>query len=116
MNNYEEKALQLDMQLATTIGYTDVKESKLYKHRIAGKLKGEHQTIARWTQGDGDAFRLAVEYSIEVMFPIPDEMQVNYTKDYKGCVLCFRYKNFPDKQSAVRFAIVQAVINKLKGA
>lgn len=106
---YEEKCLTLDKTLAELLGYT-------YGNFMWFNPKGEVVKMPRWTQHSGAVLRLAVEYdcypcncasSIVVEKPQWDtrSMREYYSQE--------EVADFPDKLSAVRYAIVQAAINKL---
>lgn len=114
MNDYEQKCFQLDKELAKLIygcpafidSCTDFMWFEADVHFS--------QPLARWTQDDAEAFRLAVEHNIQVCvysdLVITEYMSNDYPTGDR-----YQYHSFPDKSSAVRFAIVQAVVNKLKG-
>lgn len=85
--SYEEKCLALDKQLAELLD--------IYQPHPP-----------RWTLDDAEAFRLMVEYRVEL------EIFKGYVKNFRSGPEHF-YKEYPTKESAVRHAIVQAVINKL---
>jgi hypothetical protein len=113
-----DKYLEADIALAEALGYTDVTQSQFYYHSIRGKKNGEGTLIQRATLDDAEAFRLMVEYCV---FP-ESHIGLIFVRDIEGSTeeeakyWCdvFSMSNHPDKLTAVRFAIVQAVIAKLK--
>lgn len=115
-NTYEQKALELDRELAGLLGW------HRFYYNISNVLYGDkpNQSIVggvvpRWSQDDGEAFRLAVEQSFDII-SYKQAVKVMYDDGFKQTFESEQYyKDFPDKLSAVRYAIVQAVVNKLKG-
>lgn len=108
MNKYE----QADRELAELLGYTRI--DKLDNGQFICFLPGclhSNAFMPRWTQDDGECFLLMVEYEIPV-------------DNWRGS--CWvgsgddsffqveQYNNHKDKATATRYAIVQAVISKLK--
>lgn len=110
-----DKYILAEKELAELLGYSRL----TYPHFSIdqcwagfpyGKYKDE-EYIPRWARDDAEAFRLTVEHNV-----CPQE--------FKGCIwigngddTCFQcepLENHPDKLTAVRYAIVQAVIAKLK--
>lgn len=112
--SYEEKSLAADKELAELLGWTNLKETEFKSpHDYLGvSSKGLEEYITRWTQDDASSFQLMVEHDITVeVF----HKQIWATDSYVNDVTdCFAVSYFPSKAAAVRFAIVQAVINKLK--
>ncbi len=94
MDNYEEKALQLDKELAVVFGLADL------------------SPVPRWTQEDDISFRLMVEHDVEPQ-RLDTEIAV-YDCDSMKRRSTVYLVDFPDKLTATRFAICQAVVNKLK--
>lgn len=100
MNIYE----QADKELAELLGWTfqdyQLDGNYVWYNAIADQVNPPH-----WTLDDGECFRLAVEYEIDVLKLIygHDWLLMNDMADTK------------DRLSAVRYAIVQSVISKLKG-
>lgn len=110
MNTYEQKCLQLDKELAEALGWTDVSFLKSI-NEIKGVYNGVFNVHKRWTQDDGECFRLAVEYEIDVYIDATEaETHIGGTGG-----ISVQFSDFPDKLSAVRFAICSAVLAKLKG-
>ena len=106
-NKYEQDCLQLDKELAELLGWTNVADSCKYG-KPPNQTEYSSCPIQRWTQNDAEAFRLMVEYNVEL------EMFDAFVSDFRTGPNYY-YAEFPNKQSTVRFAIVQAVVNKLKG-
>lgn len=105
---YEQKSFELDKELAGLLGYTNIRQSKLFPEKFVGRYSsGDKGHIPRWTQDDAEAFRLAVEHDV-----LPSTNGKNISAPGVSTLYA---TDFPDKQSAARYAIVQAVINKLKG-
>lgn len=110
---------ELDKELAELLGWHRIMQGNFYgdTSRFVGdnpSLNIVNGFIPRWTQDDGAAFRLAVDNNLEYVFD--DESiavydSVDELKEWSNTEI----KAFPDIFSAVRVAIVQATINKLKG-
>ena len=112
MNDYEQKALALDKELAELLGWHRFTSTKAGLYGDNPSLNKVYQPIPRWTQNDGAALRLAVEYEIDIKHYEEGVTTMwawdNFSeKEYLS-------KDFPDGYSCVRYAIVQATINKLK--
>lgn len=69
----------------------------------------------RYTQNDSEVFKLMVEHSVDIEQWAQSVRAIYFTGN-DGCkTLKVSYDDHPDKATAIRFAIVQAVIDKLKG-
>lgn len=112
MNNNE--LLELDKELAMLLGYKDISKGNFYgdSSRWCGVCPEMNKRvyIPRWTMDDGAAFRLAVEHEISLSIG-----KCVTIIDIEHDTIVEHHADFPDKFSAVRVAIVQATINKLKG-
>ncbi len=108
---YKQRCIELDRELATLLGWT-IRNGHLcgLPPNYTGTLWS--MPVPRWTQSDADAFRLAVEHDV---FPELWIGQVWIGNGDDKHFVCEDPVNFSDKITAFRFAIVQAVINKLKG-
>lgn len=120
MNNYEQKCLEADKELAQLLGWTEIElvdyspDSEEYSPD--GILMGTNPKgfslldIPRWTQDDAEAFKLACEHYIYV------ETSLDYWDgvgdDCKR--MEYAYDSLSHKMQSIRYTIVQAVINKLK--
>lgn len=115
----DDKFLEADKELAELLGYTNVRQTKFYKERLSGVMSVDEgrDSFARWTQDDASAFRLAVQYEcfpkMYALSIVVEKLQYS-TREIQEYYSVAELEDFPDKLSAVRFAIVQAVINKLK--
>lgn len=121
MSSYEEKALQLDRELAEAMGWTNIRyepsevvRNQMEFHGVCPKKVGYLKDIPRWTMDDREAFRLAVEYDIHIK-TWKEFVCATYWEDAVEKDIASVEEDFPDKLSAVRFAICQAVLQKLKG-
>ena len=106
--NYEEKCLALDKELAELLGwaatpYHDRDDPNKPMYKVPGNLVYQ---VPCWTLDDAEAFRLMVEHNIEL--DILDTFISYFLSGQKYYV-----EDFPSKIAAVRYAIVQATINKL---
>lgn len=118
MNNYEQDCLSLDKELATLLDWEWHEGST--KHRTGptwdtwewtGRCGAVDPVTSfcqiRWTQDDHSAFGLMVEYEIQTkVFKVWDEAVAD------GIVV--NTQDFPTDKAALRYAIVQAVVNKLR--
>lgn len=124
-STYEQKALELDKELAELLGWHRIMtvnctdDMSYYDPR--GFLIGDNPSeckvraiLPRWTQDNHSAFGLIVEYDICVHYDYDNCVTTRWDRNL-NCDMEFEYVNFPDKLSAVQYAIVQAVVNKLKG-
>lgn len=116
MDNYEQKCLELDKELAELLGwhrFTLLGKEALFGDKPNESLIGKR--VPRWTQDDSAAFRLAVEHDVDVQL-WDDHVGATYwyygLDETSGAF----FSDFPSKLAAVRYSIVQAVINKLKAA
>lgn len=114
MSTYEQKTLELDQELALLLGWTSIQPMNNKFSGYAPNSVAGYEYVPRWTQDDAEAFRLMVEYNVDVNSHTDEDMITAYIE---GSVqgysadLC----EFISKESAFRVVIVQAVINKLKG-
>ena len=113
MNDYEQKCIDLDKQLGELLGWSEVSIFNSTKE-VCGVFNGFYSVRNRWTQDDAEAFGLMVEHEIDLDYNTVGVKATNSDniKEYYDA----DFLNFDSKSDAVRFAIVQAVINKLKGA
>lgn len=112
MNDYEQKCLDADKELAELLWPMQMQDVRDSKNNIVGRTGIWHPVRddpkrPRWTQDDAAAFKLIVEYDASPLVGSSGVVVAN-----TGGIIW--YKDFPDKISCVRFAIVQSVINKLK--
>jgi len=116
---YENDCLALDKELAKLLGWkhifsrpTQFAEGVSYKNSYVEGISpnwpcGPAMEIPRWTQDSKECFELAVEYAMSPMIGSAGVVVANTDA-------IIWYKDFPDKLSAVRFSVCQAVVNKLK--
>lgn len=121
MDKYYE---ELFFKLAGLLGWTSVFISDgsfpgVYGHppeaeaEAWGVKEGQRASMPNWIMDDGAAFRLAVEYDI---WPFPALSNLIECTDGNGKVLsAVMMQEHTDKLTAVRVAIVKAVIAKLEG-
>lgn len=76
----------------------------LLKKRDGDTAPGTHN-VPRWCRDDAAAFRLMVEHGL---YPTNPESTAMYV------YIAVQPADHPDKETAVRYAIVQAVIKKLE--
>lgn len=124
--SYEQDAINLDKELAELLGWKIITErltsfpnvGVVYKHCFISGINpnypyGDNFELPCWTQNDAAAFQLMVEHEIDVMNY--HEGMAALDTDYPDTQCGVLFKDFPSKQDCVRFAIVHAVVNKLKG-
>jgi hypothetical protein len=120
---YNKICLELDKELSTLLGWTNIAESDFPGDYVRFKgdnpsLNKVYEFIPRCTLNDGAAFRLAVEYDVTVNYSLhPTHVTVAIHQEFPKQIIksIGRITDFPDKLSALRYCIVQATINKLKG-
>ena len=109
MDNYEKKCKELDIELAALLGTPVFIDEETGHMWYEGDIYYT-QELKRWTQNDAEAFRLAVE----------QEINWHLSRDYDEIVTNYGVKldtqDFTSDLAVVRYAIVQAVINKLKAS
>lgn len=74
-------------------------------------LPGGQDTLPQWCRDDAAAFRLMVEHEIR-----PYYWHIRGTVSVENLDIEIAYADHPDKDTAVRYAIVQAVIKKKEAA
>lgn len=117
MNDYEEKCLALDKQLAELLGwvatpYHDRDDPSKPMYKVPGTLVYQNP---RWTQDDAEAFRLAVEHEMDTEWYYSG-CSATDSNATEAIYKTHLFRDFPGKVAAMRYAIVQAVINKLKAS
>lgn len=113
---YEQKCLELDKQLAELLGkWSDIEVVKQSLRVELWAEDGEHNlcTIPRWTQDDAEALRLAVEHELDIQM-WKDFVRATWWNFGSDIATTEFFTDFPDRYSCIRYAIVQAVVNKLK--
>lgn len=123
MNDYEQKVLVLDKELAELLGWSDIEivdyspDSETYSPD--GILMGTNPKgfsllyIPRLTQEDAAVFQLAVKYNID----IGPEIQSDYWDGTGGdsARMQYEFDSVSHKMQNIRKIIVESVIHKLKG-
>lgn len=108
MEEYED----MFKKLAALLGWTDVYISEFMPYGFPpnpqdyGLKEGRRMSMPNWIANDNDAFRLMVAYDC---YPKAHDFGV----ECDGIKVVF--SNHRDKYTAVRVAIVKAVIAKLEG-
>lgn len=107
-----DKYIEAEKRLAELLGGTELRYGSMGWWE--GKIDGELVDFADWCRDDAAAFRLMVEHEICLEW---DSNRV-FALHIDSCVVWVRvksaYADHPDKETAVRYAIVQAVIKKLE--
>ena len=108
---YEENCLALDKTLASLLGWDVIidPDTGYMWHSADTHYTDE---LIRWTQDDAEAFSLMVEYGLCVGVDQDDKSVVVYDGERKPLEIDFC--EMSDGQ-ATKLAIVQFVIQKLKG-
>jgi hypothetical protein len=107
MNTYEQDCENLDKELAELIyGQRVIIDSYTDCMWFSDDMNFCQPALERWTQDNHSAFGLMAEYDISVC---------TWKHHVDAESTSANYSNFPDKQAAVRFAVCQAVVKKLKG-
>lgn len=108
MSTYTE----LDEKLASLLGWTNVRESRFFGNpRLGGTFEGKCEFLPRWAEDDGAAFKLMVEYCVDVVFYDGESVNSFIEGNPQGA-LC-EFVNFENKEQAVRRSVVNSVIMKL---
>lgn len=117
-----DKYLQAEKELAELFGWTGIRKH-CELHTLIGqppKKKLQYLVdVPKWTKDDGEAFRLAVEHNITPNSQIhPTYVTVMCWQHFPNLEIHIaeRVADHPNKLTAVRYAIVQSVIAKLKKA
>lgn len=103
-----DKYLQADKELATLLGFkniTAVGEIALSGTKEVKRNLFYPMSIQRWCHDNAAAFDLMVDHDISI--------DLAFTGVRAG-LPTISYSDHPDRNTAVRYAIVQAVIAKLK--
>jgi hypothetical protein len=113
-----DKYIEAEKRLAELKGFFDIEESKLYGYQQIfmgrwGTEEKHKQHIPRWTRDDAAAFRLSVEHEVNITY-YKDEVMVDLRGSCSSDFAHELWADHPDKATAVRYAIVQAVIAKLE--
>ncbi len=114
MNKY----IEADKDLAELLGWTEIEvihSDSLDIDYLQGidPAGRKYQEVWHWTRNNAAAFELMCEYGIDVEHYSCFVKATNYW--FEGEYEVEDYDNHESKQAAARFAIVQAVIAKLKG-
>lgn len=114
-----DKYIEFEKRLAELLGYSSGLRIKvLVTDEEVGPLYCDGKVLPMWCRDDAAAFRLLVEYKVEIN---PDDISTKYHSVkytvYAGDDLAeglVAYADHPDEATAVRYAIVMAVIAKLE--
>lgn len=108
-----------DLELAKLLGWVHIITNK-HSRILVGCKRDDLRDfpIPLWTQDNGECFRLTVEHSLSVYIDDHPEgcscVEVEWYFPSRGQYVA-NLQDFQDKLAATRYAIVQAVIRKLKG-
>lgn len=100
------------MRLAELLGYTEITPEgqpcwRIYEGLLARDSDGDMSRIPDWVHDNGDAFALMVEHSLyPTSHKLSDSILVGERLEYVA--------DHQNKETAVRYAIVMAVIAKLE--
>lgn len=108
MNKY----LEAEKELAIALGYTNFQRWESNGMPVSGHIDGVVTPLKQWAR-DGAAFDLMVEHNVHLTFAGDFGVSTYIDGDVEGKL--FDYTDYQSKQDCVRYAIVQAVIAKLKG-
>jgi hypothetical protein len=104
--------LEAERQLAELLSWRDIRLNKL-ENGWEGYLVN-NQVLSRvpsWTKDDAAAFALMLRYRISL--DITEHIVFASATDQEKVII--NYSIHPDESTAVRYAIVSAVIKKLEG-
>lgn len=110
-----DRYLKTEKRLAELLGYHQIFRLKVDGVEVGGlhynksTFKG-HEKVPRWTGDNDAAFRLMLEHGLVLNL----KSQLDFVVAEAGVAIVESTINHPDKATAVRFAIVQAVIAKLE--
>lgn len=110
-----DKYAEIECRLAEVLGYkTGCGENTDGAKILLTVVDGKFIELPRWARDNAAAFELMVEH--EVMLEYYDDQVYAYA-DIDGIGLNWevcKYESHPNKQAAVRFAIISAVVDKLE--
>ena len=107
-----DKYVAIECRLAEALGYKSicVKMSGEYR-TLSTIVEGKFIDLPKWARDNAAAFELIVDYEVFLDY-CGDEVFAWANGNRLSKKSC-KYKNSKDKQAAVRYAIVEAVIAKL---
>lgn len=119
--------LEADKKLAELLGWTNITHYAIAPNALLGTPSSEDSLtgvaegtmkIPRWTQDNEEAFRLMVEHKISInQYSTHVQPTFDVVNGVSGIEDCYCYHRWhTDKITAIRYAIVQAVIAKLESA
>ncbi len=113
-----DKYLEAEKELAELLGWVNVRNYLNFSESpLIGLAKGHYGTtdVPCWCRDDAQAFRLMVEYDCHSDELFSGAMSSGYwDNDGNHNVHNEIISDHPDKLTATRYAIVQAVIQKLR--
>lgn len=113
-----DKYIEAEKRLAALRGFFDIEEAKLhgYLQMFVGRwgaYETRRQHIPRWTRDNAEAFALMVEHGVQLTFNLWMVAASACDGSMTHSTLA-AFTDHPDKETAVRYAIVMAVIAKLE--
>lgn len=108
-----DKYLEAEKRLAELLGWVYVPPQALEDYVWLHQPSNEWVDPPPWCRDDAAAFKLMVEHGAQPSF-YDDETMVDF-RSAKSPVRHEARADHPDRETAVRYAIVQAVIAKLEG-
>lgn len=106
-----DKYVEAEKRLAELLGWTHHAEENRVGPRWRSPSADWLTRRPRWTRDNATAFALMVEHGIRVS-PASDFVTAKH--DIDGDFLVVEYSDHPDRETAVRYAVVQAVIARLE--
>lgn len=110
-----DKYLEAEKELAIALGYTNFQRFESSGMPVSGHIAGVVTPLKQWTRDSAAAFELSVEHVLTVRVFINCVVIETHYDEETYVEERTLFKHFEDKFSAVRYAIVKAVIAKLKG-
>lgn len=107
--------LEAEKELAIALGYNNFQRFESNGMPVSGSVDGVVTPLKQWTRSSAAAFELAVEHVLTIRVFINCVVIETHYDEENYTEARTLFKHFEDRFSAVRYAVVQAVIAKLKG-
>ena len=110
-----DKYVAIECRLAEALGYKNIcVKMSAGVQTISTIVDGKFVELPKWARDNAAAFELMVEHEVALEYYGDQVCAVLVDmQSIHGICIC-KYENYPDKQAAIRFAIISAVIDKLE--